>query len=563
MNRISIILMFSLFHLSFSQKVNGSSIQKGQYFGLKYAEDILDVDKGLGPLHLNSNYQKRIGELIYSRLWRYNNRLQLEPDILQKMPDPIIIKGKEAFLCELKDNLKWSDGEDITVDDIIFSFEFYKKNTRPSLKINKLVSEIQIEKINSKSFYIIGERENFHYYANINIPLIQILPKHSIQTLIYYPNDDIWKEPLSSGPFKINSILREEKKTEIFFDRNEYALKSNPNWAIQKVIAVSESNPTQLIEGMKVSNKNSFVFKNKEPQFVGLDLLLKGVRSRSNINELNRARHIKRQQYAHHSWVGIVFNHDKPFLNSVEFRKTFDLAIDDQSMIDEFYQKGSAIDLTGPFNPFLGVTEKIKDRTTDNPNEVINSLESQGFKINQDNILEYIDQSNGDKTKVVLKLIYKKVFAADGTPERMFLNKIVEDFSINYGIILEIDGLSGINFNKKFKKRRDEWDLALAEFHFGWSGDITPLFFKESKNNFSNYSSNILEQDLNLLLTTNSSIGRAEIIKRIHRHCHENLPYLFLWHIRPVAYYRDVIQNPTFTPEYFFTTIGNWGVKPR
>ena len=53
-----------------------------EYFGLKYAETILEVER-LDPAHLNQLNQIRTGELIYSRLWRYNELLQLEGDLLE------------------------------------------------------------------------------------------------------------------------------------------------------------------------------------------------------------------------------------------------------------------------------------------------------------------------------------------------------------------------------------------------------------------------------------------------------------------------------------------------
>ena len=122
----------------------------------------------------------------------------------------------------------------------------------------------------------------------------------------------------------------------------------------------------------------------------------------------NNKTHIRRQRYVNNSWVGIVFNHDRPFINSVDFRKAFDEAIDDTSLINSFYPKDGAIDLTGPFNPFLGVTEQIEDRRTDDTQTVLDKLISQGFDYNDKDRLEWVDPSSGDRTNVEFTLIYKK-----------------------------------------------------------------------------------------------------------------------------------------------------------
>ena len=117
------------------------------YFGLKYAEKVLSVDDGLGPLHLKEGNQIRLGEFIHSRLWRYNHRLQLEEDILSSLPEEETLEGKEALFCELKSDLKWSDGAPITVEDIAFTIDFYKKNVSERSKIFPIVSETIVKKI--------------------------------------------------------------------------------------------------------------------------------------------------------------------------------------------------------------------------------------------------------------------------------------------------------------------------------------------------------------------------------------------------------------------------------
>ena len=533
------------------------------YFGLKYAEKVLSVDDGLGPLHLKEGNQIRLGEFIHSRLWRYNHRLQLEEDILAYLPEEKTFEGKEALFCELKSDLKWSDGASITVEDIAFTIDFYKKNTIEGSKIYPIVSETIVKKVDDRNFYLISSVKNFHYLAKMNFPMIQVMPKHVVGTTNFYRDDDIWKKPISSGPFMIEEIETEDRRKTVHLKRNIYSQDRPDNWEIQNVIAISEPSFSPIIDAMMVENKLSYNKDMRSQPHRGYDLLFQGVRSQSVVNTLNNKTHIRRQQYVHNSWVGIVFNHDRPFINSVDFRQAFDEAIDDTSLISAFYPRGGAIDLTGPFNPFLGVTEQIEDRRTDDPQTVLDKLIAQGFDYNEKKgQLQWIDPSSGERTTVELTLIYNKKFAEDGTPEREVIEKMKETFKDEYGIKINTDGLSSVNFLKRLRDRK-KWDLALLEFNFGWSGNVTPIFKQGSRSNIANYKSNVLENDLNLLLTAKNSNQRAEVIKRIHRHCHDNLPYLFLWHVRPVVYYRDIIQNPTFTPQYFFTTIGKWGIKPR
>ena len=104
--------------------------------------------------------------------------------------------------------------------------------------------------------------------------------------------------------------------------------------------------------------------------------------------------------------------------------------------------------------------------------------------------------------------------------------------------------------------------MALFKIDFGWSGNVAPILKSDSRYNFSRYSSTILDQYIDNYNNSDYRI-RNEAIKQIHRHCYENLPYLFLWHILPEVFYRKILNNVSITPQYFFTTIGKWEIEGR
>ena len=535
------------------------------YFGLKYAEKILTVDDGLGPLHLYQSNQERLGELIHSRLWRFNSRLSLEADLLDTLPKDSTIGPRSALVCKLKDDIRWSDGKPIIFDDIAFTIEFYKKNISEDDDLYEILSEMKIDQLDEKRFMFSSNMAHFSYLARIYLVAVQILPEHVIGTTEFYHDDTVWKKPLSAGPFQIVNIESDENKREVFLNRNKYSLDKPENWAIQNVIAVSDAKFMNIIKNFVMLNEFSYDKTDTDHPHHGVDVVFENVRSKSYLNMLKNQPHITAQQYSENSWVGIIFNHDRPFVNSLGFRQAFDTAIDDTLLIGEHYQDG-AFDLTGPFNPYQSVTDIIPDRATDDPDSLISVLKDQGYHLEiyneEKKQLQWIDPSSGERTDIVLRLIFDNKYAAQGTPENFVLTDIKNTLKKKYGIKIETDGLSTTNLFRQLGKR-DKWDLAFVEFQFGWSNDVSIIFRQNASTNYSNYKSNILESYLDLYNTTTSSNELAEVMKRIHRHCHENLPYLFLWHARPVVYYRNIIQNPTFTPQYFFTTIGQWGIEPR
>ena len=116
-------------------------------------------------------------------------------------------------------------------------------------------------------------------------------------------------------------------------------------------------------------------------------------------------------------------------------------------------------------------------------------------------------------------------------------------------------------FNSKLEDN-DQWDLVFMKYIFNWKTNIAPLFDKESSSNITGYYNPILEK---LLIEYDTHVikTRKEKGQEIHRHCWENVPYLFLWTVKAKTYYREIVDNITVTPMTFFGTVTEWKIEPR
>ena len=537
-------------------------ISAKNYFGLKYAENILDTDR-LDPAKLSRLNQIRTGELIYSRLWRYNDRLLLEPDLLKELPVAATHNGQEALKCELKEKLKWPDGVPITVADIQYTLSYYKKNGKGKKK--KIAQNVELVKKGESSFLLVGKEKNWRYEAKILFPIIQILPKHILKGVITLSLETPYvKKPMGSGPFQMESKpMIEGNNVEIKFKRNDYSI-DNPidkELSIQDVIAVTEPSRNNRIKVMTMSDDESVGRLNEHK---GYDLLFQNIRDKETLNALYREKnHLDARQYISNTVLTLTFNTQKPYVNSVAFRKTLDMIIDDPSSIIKFYhEKLTVVDFTGPFSPHLGVIDNtIKDRVG-TKDEIVSDLKDQGFIVEEGKPLRWINPASGEEQKVSLKLLYNSNFAGPGTPEKLFLDAMVKNMK-EYGIEIIPNPNNRINFKKSLKeKEKASWDLAIVQYNFGLSGDVSHILNSKRSSNYSSYSSLTLDKYLKQYKSGNSQ-ARNEAIKKIHQHCFENLPYLFLWSVQPQVFYRKIIKDITITPQYFFTTIGKWGIESR
>jgi peptide/nickel transport system substrate-binding protein len=109
---------------------------------------------------------------------------------------------------------KWADGQPVTPDDVIFSFELLRDKGRVPFA-NRLNSIAKLEKVGERSV-----RFTFNDKADRETPMIissstPILPKHAIDPRTF--DQTSLSPPLGSGPYKVKSVNPGES---IVFERD-------------------------------------------------------------------------------------------------------------------------------------------------------------------------------------------------------------------------------------------------------------------------------------------------------------------------------------------------------
>jgi peptide/nickel transport system substrate-binding protein len=114
----------------------------------------------------------------------------------------------------LNPKAKWSDGQPVTPDDVIFSFELLRDKARIPFS-SRLAPVAKMEKVGEH-----GVRFTFNEKADREFPLIlatstPILPKHAIDPATF--DQSTLKPPVGSGPYRIKSVSPGER---IVYERN-------------------------------------------------------------------------------------------------------------------------------------------------------------------------------------------------------------------------------------------------------------------------------------------------------------------------------------------------------
>ncbi|MGI5976750.1 MAG: ABC transporter substrate-binding protein [Candidatus Limivicinus sp.] len=144
-----------------------------------------------------------------------------------------------VYTITVKDGLKWSDGEPLTADDVVFSIETAKQAATVNAIYTTAFSKISDMKVEGN---VLTMTLTEPYAAMINVlAQFAILPQHSLKDAdpLAIDSDPFWKNPVTSGMYAMDE----------FSVGNYFTLKLNENYegAAPKIQKVTVSFVTDFL----------------------------------------------------------------------------------------------------------------------------------------------------------------------------------------------------------------------------------------------------------------------------------------------------------------------------
>ncbi len=114
----------------------------------------------------------------------------------------------------LNPKAKWSDGEPVTVDDVLFTYDILTEKGRPPY--NNRVSRIEkIEKTGDRSVRFIFNDKSDREFPMLIASITPVLPKHAIDRETF--GNSSLKPPVGSGPYIVSDVQPGQR---IIYKRN-------------------------------------------------------------------------------------------------------------------------------------------------------------------------------------------------------------------------------------------------------------------------------------------------------------------------------------------------------
>ena len=500
-------------------------------------EVMVGQPQSLNPLFaLLNDADRDISELIFAGLLKYDQEGSLIKDLAK---DYKISKDGKIYEFTLEDNLFWSDGEEITTQDIVFTIESVR-NPEVQSPLRLIWQEVKVEKTDNKTIKFILPNPYPPFLENFTF---KILPYHifnevSPQAFILEPPQNL----TSSGQFEIK-VIEKDSENKI----RKIILERNPNFH-------GKASFLEKIEITFIPTTGDFpTWKNKALSFAGISSEQKSIfKENFNIYKLSVPR-----------YFALFLNQNKSILSQKEVREALAFATPKNEIIEKILL-GEARIIDSPFLPENRIEGDFKQYKF-NLKKAREILEKAGWQDkDKDGIREKI-LKEGEKATPLKLILF--------TVEQEELKKAAEIIQARWkeiGVKLVIRTLEPTKLLQENIKER-KYDILL----FGQGLSIIPdpypfwsSFQKEYPGlNLSLYQNKDIDELLKNSREELNSKKRRGLLQKAQQKITDDIPAIFLYSPYYLYAVRDEVKGIDgkyiVDPSKRFINIENWYIYEK
>lgn len=168
----------------------------------------------INPILSTDGASSEISDWIFSGLLKYDKDGKIVPDIAKEY----YFEDNQTLVFKLRDGVKWHDGEKVTAQDVIFTFETI---TSPKIFTPYAQSYKFVEKIEKIDDLTLRVKYKNPYFRALEIWLVGLLPHHILKNEKDLMSSKFNQEPIGTGPYTLKK-LEISKKVELNAFRDYY-----------------------------------------------------------------------------------------------------------------------------------------------------------------------------------------------------------------------------------------------------------------------------------------------------------------------------------------------------
>ncbi len=331
--------------------------------GGTYREAAVGQPRNINPILASANdVDLDITRLVYSGLFRFNGRLELENDLADEVE---ISADNKTYTVRLREDVSWHDGKPLTADDVIFTIRSIQTPGYNS-PLASTFRGVKVSKVDDQTVRFTLPQP---YAPFLHSLTVGIVPKH-VWSAIEPQNASLAEQslkPIGTGPYRFTEISTRRKTgdiTNLKLVRHEGYYGQKPHLdEISFIFYPTLEEAVQAFRARKVDGIS----------FLSLDLLNK-VRGRSvNIHQLMLPQ-----------YFALFFNqqHNKA-LSEAGVRSALAMATDREQIVKEaLASQGKPLHL--PIPPSILSYQGDFSAPEVNPEAASQNLEDSGWKLADD-----------------------------------------------------------------------------------------------------------------------------------------------------------------------------------
>lgn len=201
-------------------------------FGGTYTEGVVGQPTYINPLlSQTSDADADIASLIYSGLFSHDAQGQLRPDLAENYE---VSEDKMTYTVTLKDNVKWHDGQTVTADDVVFTFDILKDPAYKSpLRLNW--QGVDVSAVDGRTLVFTLKKPYFGFLENLTVG---ILPKHIWENIApeKFALAQYNLSPVGSGPYQFYDFKKDSNGNILTYEVRSFPGYFSKSAFISKVI---------------------------------------------------------------------------------------------------------------------------------------------------------------------------------------------------------------------------------------------------------------------------------------------------------------------------------------
>jgi peptide/nickel transport system substrate-binding protein len=210
---------------------------------------------GFNGLVADTGYEAMVGELVLLAVSEIDPNGNVYPELAAEIPtleNGGVVMDEDAWTMDvtwkLRDDVFWADGEQVTVDDLIFTWDAI---TDPEMGIwvDGVDYTDSIEKVDDFTFIVHYNTVYTSYQTQFGGENFNVYPEHYCDASQGFTAWDCNREPLSDGPYVLEEWVTGDHLT---FQRNEnYFEEGKPgiDTIIVRVVPEQSVRKTMMAEG--------------------------------------------------------------------------------------------------------------------------------------------------------------------------------------------------------------------------------------------------------------------------------------------------------------------------